>query len=250
MAVGEEARTWGYAQLADEAARLAAGLAQRGVSPKEPVALFAPNAPEWVVANLALLELGATPVPLDIRQGKENLAHCLSDSGCRRAFATSEQAAALREGRVTTVVGVPRLYEALVDAIDRQMAGRGRTAAGVFRRLLAACIWTRRRIGWRAGRIVFAPIHRRMAPELQLLVSGSARLDPELGWKLQGFGWDVLSGYGLTETAPIIAFNTPARKKLESVGRPRAAVARQAIPGRRCARRCGGYPGSCRRTSA
>lgn len=357
MAVGEEARTWHYSQLVDEAARLAAGLARRGVSAKEPVAIFAPNAPEWVVANLALLALGAIPVPLDIRQGRENLAHCLSDSGCRRAFTTSdyapalreaygdgkaleiilldveknpkeaaggavwwrevmsdtaheparfdagdvavlfytsgttgapkgvplthrnikvnidgllaenlvdanqrvllplplhhvypyvvgmlvplaigaslvfpsgisgpEIAGALREGRVTTVVGVPRLYEALVDAIERQIAGHGRTAARIFRQLLGVCIWTRRRVGWRAGRIVFAPIHRRMAPELELLVSGGARLDPELGWKLQGLGWEVLSGYGLTETAPIIAFNTPGRKKLESVGQTLAGV--------------------------
>ena len=35
-----------------------------------------------------------------------------------------------------------------------------------------------------------------------MVVSGGAALNPEVAWKLEGLGWLVATGYGLTETAP------------------------------------------------
>jgi long-chain acyl-CoA synthetase len=137
---------------------------------------------------------------------------------------------ALREGRCSVMVGVPRLYEALVQAVDNQVEARGGIAAGAFRGMLAASVWARRRFGWRLGRRLFGALHRRLGPDLRLLASGGARLDPEIAWRLEGLGWQVLTGYGLTETAPILTFNLPGRARIESVGQPIEGVELRIAP--------------------
>jgi long-chain acyl-CoA synthetase len=55
-------------------------------------------------------------------------------------------------------------------------------------------------------------------------VSGGARLNPEIGRRLEGLGWQVLSGYGLVETASISTFNPPGRARMESAGIPAPGV--------------------------
>jgi long-chain acyl-CoA synthetase len=49
---------------------------------------------------------------------------------------------------------------------------------------------------------------------------GGAPLEPELAGYFQRLGWQVCQGYGLTEAAPIVAANSPARNRPGSVGRP------------------------------
>jgi long-chain acyl-CoA synthetase len=127
---------------------------------------------------------------------------------------------ALADCRCTIMVGVPRLYEAMVNGIESRVNARGGAIRGGYRRLLALSIALRRRFGWRLGRRLFSPLHRRVGPELRLLASGGAKLEPEIAWKLEGLGWEVLTGYGLTETAPILTFNPPGRARLDSAGRP------------------------------
>jgi long-chain acyl-CoA synthetase len=138
--------------------------------------------------------------------------------------------AALRQGRCTVMVGVPRLYEALIQAVDNQVRARGAIAGRAFRGMLAASVWARRRLGWRLGRRLFGALHRRLGPDLRLLASGGARLDPEIAWRLEGLGWQVLTGYGLTETSPILTFNLPGRARIESVGQPIEGVELRIAP--------------------
>jgi long-chain acyl-CoA synthetase len=352
-----------YGELHDRVGRLARGLAENGIAAGTTVGLFAPNGPQWVLASLALIWAGAVPVPLDVRLGKKQLAHCLKDSDCRFAFATadtvralrdhhpagdelrvisldaerpddeaggdlqhwwrdllaeapagparispddtavlfytsgttgapkgvplshgnivhniegllaekivegrerallplplhhvypftvgmlvplavgaaivfpagisgSEIAAALKDGRVTVVIGVPRLYQALLQAINRRVGNEG-VMARAFQGLLASARGVRRRTGWRPGRLVFRPLHRQLAPDLHLMVAGGSKLDPDLADTLQGLGWDVLTGYGLTETSPIVSFNSHDHKNLASVGRPLRGLDVKIVP--------------------
>ena len=50
-----------------------------------------------------------------------------------------------------------------------------------------------------------------------MLASGGAALDPDLASKLEGMGWRVAIGYGLTETSPLLTLNPPDGTKLGSV---------------------------------
>ncbi len=131
---------------------------------------------------------------------------------------------AITEGRATVIVAVPRFYSALTVAVEARLRRSGRLAWALFRGALALSIALRRRFGWRLGRRLFAPIHRRIAPRVRMVASGGAALDPDVAWKLEGLGWEVASGYGLTETSPILTFNLPGSRRFDSAGIPLSGV--------------------------
>jgi long-chain acyl-CoA synthetase len=56
------------------------------------------------------------------------------------------------------------------------------------------------------------------------MACGGAALASELAWKLESLGWQLTSGYGLTETASVLTLNPPGTAKIGSVGRPLAGV--------------------------
>ncbi|HEX5080329.1 MAG TPA: AMP-binding protein [Geminicoccaceae bacterium] len=127
---------------------------------------------------------------------------------------------ALQQCACTIMIAVPRLYEAMLAGIERRMDGLGAIALGIYRRLLAFSTWLFRHTGWRAGRLLFFPLHRQVGPSLRLLAAGGAPLKPETAWQLNGLGWEVLVGYGLSETSPILTFNPKGRARIGSVGLP------------------------------
>jgi amino acid adenylation domain-containing protein len=68
-----------YAELADAAARLSAGLAAHGVKEGDRVALLLPNSVDFVVAALASLWIGAIFVPLSVADPEARLASIVAD---------------------------------------------------------------------------------------------------------------------------------------------------------------------------
>ena len=135
-----------------------------------------------------------------------------------------ELAHALKEGEATVIIGVPRLFRALHDGIVERVRARGGAAAMVFGALLAISIALRRAFGVRIGRTLFGGLHRQFAPRLRLLASGGARLDADVAWRLEGLGWEVLTGYGLVETASIATFERSGRSRPGSAGQPSPAT--------------------------
>jgi D-alanine--poly(phosphoribitol) ligase subunit 1 len=69
-----------YAELCEDAARLASGLSRRGVVEGDRVALFLPNSVDFVVAALASLWVGAIFVPLSVADPEARLASIVADS--------------------------------------------------------------------------------------------------------------------------------------------------------------------------
>src|SRR5918996_6520757 len=108
----------------------------------------------------------------------------------------------------------------MVDGIERKVEAFGGFARRLYQSLLGISTWVYRRFGWRIGRVLFAPLHRQIGPALRMMASGGAPLKPETAWRLNGLGWEVLVGYGLTETSPILTFNPPGRARIGSVGLP------------------------------
>jgi long-chain acyl-CoA synthetase len=127
---------------------------------------------------------------------------------------------ALKEGEVSVITGVPRLYTALYSGISRQAKSGGRATAALFGITSGLSTRVRRLTGLDAGRFLMHPLRNRLGPRLQTLASGGAPLDPDLAHRLEGMGWRIVIGYGLTETAPLLALKQPDGKKLGSVGLP------------------------------
>jgi len=127
---------------------------------------------------------------------------------------------ALRAGGATAVVGVPRLYESLYAGIAGRVRAEGLLARAGFGGLMGLSLAFRRGLGLRAGRRLFRRLHEEIGPGLRFLVSGGARLEADLEWRLEALGWEVLGGYGLTETAAIATFNPPGRTRPGTVGLP------------------------------
>ncbi|HYB61103.1 MAG TPA: long-chain fatty acid--CoA ligase [Methylomirabilota bacterium] len=81
-------------------AGLSAGLEQIGVKPGDRVGLLAPNRPEWHIADLAILGLGAADVPVYFGESLERMVYILNHSGARVVFAVgSEQVRRLLQCR-------------------------------------------------------------------------------------------------------------------------------------------------------
>lgn len=127
---------------------------------------------------------------------------------------------ALRQGEATLIIGVPRLYAAMVEGITNQIRQQGSVASVIFRILLGSSQLLRHLFGWRTGKLLFAPIHRRFGPSLQTIVSGGAALKPEIARTLESLGWRVGTGYGLTETSPMLTINLPGKARLDTAGQP------------------------------
>lgn len=345
-------QTLTYVELGDRALRMAGALVADGVRPGDPVILFGPNTPEWIVVRLALGACGAVAVALDDLTTDAELAVLVPDSGARLIFAarahlprlaklagaeartvhplddidrmlrresttplpainpdadcmlvftsgttgtpksfllthanvmanvnalaaegivsaddrallplplhhvyplavgcltalasgttivlppgvTGPQIVrALQSGRVTVIVGVPRLYAALLAGLEARVAARGAVSRRAFDLMLALSLVLRRRFGLRIGRTLFASLHQQLAPDLWLMASGGARFEAELIWKLEALGWEVLSGYGLAETASILTANRRGKARIGTEGTPLPGVElRIAAPG-------------------
>jgi long-chain acyl-CoA synthetase len=125
---------------------------------------------------------------------------------------------ASRLAGVTALVGVPRLYEVLLNALESRVATAGRLPKAVFGRALGLALWSRR-WGVDAGRVLFRSIRAQVGPRLRVMICGGAKLDADVNRKLEALGWTVFAGYGLAETASVFTTNTRGRTRIGSAGK-------------------------------
>lgn len=131
---------------------------------------------------------------------------------------------ALKEANITVLIGVPRLYRALCEAIETRAKAHGPTVTALLTASQTLSHWCRR-LGWRsAGKLWLRSLHKHLGPKLRLLASGGSALAPELARQLEDLGWQVAIGYGLTETSPLLTINLPGQAPKTSVGQPLPGV--------------------------
>lgn len=86
-------RTWTYREFADDIARVAAGLAARGVGLGDKVLIHADNCPEAVLAWYACARVGAVAVTTNTRSVEAEIAYFASHAGCVAAVTQPQYAA-------------------------------------------------------------------------------------------------------------------------------------------------------------
>lgn len=70
---------------------VALGLADLGIKPGDRIALLSENRPEWSIADLAILSLGAINVPIYTTQAVDQIRYILTDSGTRAIFVSNKK---------------------------------------------------------------------------------------------------------------------------------------------------------------
>jgi len=129
---------------------------------------------------------------------------------------------------------VPRVLELIRGRIQHQVARQPAWKQWLFARALDVGIAhaERRRLSLAdrmldplLDRLVRNAVRARFGGRLRVMVSGGARLDPEVGRFFLGLGLELLQGYGQTEAGPVIAANPPTAIRVETVGPPLEGVA-------------------------
>jgi long-chain acyl-CoA synthetase len=124
---------------------------------------------------------------------------------------------ALRSHRVTSMILVPQVLDLFWSAVEREVDRSGRRA--MFDRLRRIA----RRLPYRARRLLFLSVHRRLGGGLSLFVSSGAFLPPALQQAWEDLGVVVIQGYGSSENG----FGTCTTREdhgLGTVGRPMPPV--------------------------
>ncbi|NOR51177.1 MAG: AMP-binding protein [Gammaproteobacteria bacterium] len=132
--------------------------------------------------------------------------------------------------RPTIMVAVPRIFERIYGRIHGQLE-KGKASKRVIFKMAIRVGWhkfehSQGRRGWHPrllvhsllDKLVGAKVRERLGGRLRFAVSGGAALSPEVAKMFLGLGVDVLNGYGLTETSPVISCNIPSDNDPYSVG--------------------------------
>jgi long-chain acyl-CoA synthetase len=148
--------------------------------------------------------------------------------GAKVVYARSLKSKDIREdiaaNGVSVMCGVPLLFEKLYHAMRRNIRSASPQGRLVFKALYAVSSvgWSMRR-KW--GRRLFAPLLRKAGMDkVRLFVSGAAALPTHISRFFCLIGIDLLQGYGMTETSPVISVTPPDDIRLGSVGPPMTGV--------------------------
>lgn len=120
----------------------------------------------------------------------------------------------INENEITKMVAVPEFLQLIMGRIENEAEVKHK------KRLLNKLRKISLKINIKfISRIIFYPILKSFG-KLNTIASGGAPLDPDLEIKWLAMGIDILQGYGLTETSPIVSSNIPGDIKVGSVGKP------------------------------
>ena len=135
--------------------------------------------------------------------------------------------------RPTIAAAVPRFYEKVYAKILDQIE----SGPALRKKLFYWAIGVGRRVGERRVRkqgvplglslqyvlaqaLVFQKLKKKLGGRIRFFISGGAPLSESLAWFFYAAGILILEGYGLSETSPVIAVNSPDAFKFGTVGQP------------------------------
>jgi long-chain acyl-CoA synthetase len=134
-------------------------------------------------------------------------------------------AVAMKAVQPTIFVAVPRVYEKIRQGVEGKSVGLKKAilnwALGVGKRHRAETLEGKLPDGMGsklANKLVFSKIREAFGGRVKTFVSGGAPLGMDTAGWFADAGIRIFEGYGLTETSPVIALNTPAAYRIGTVG--------------------------------
>lgn len=131
---------------------------------------------------------------------------------------SEEMLGAMRESGVTILVGVPKLYSLFYDHMADNIKKIPFPARMIIMSLVEV-LWLFRKIsGINLSKKLLSSVHSRFGKDLRFFATGGAKMNEAAARFLVKMGFTILEGYGLTETAPVAAFNPLEKQKIGSAG--------------------------------
>ena len=119
----------------------------------------------------------------------------------------------MKEYQVTVMASVPAIYERIFKSIRRQLEKQGKVDEILQKEEQY------RNSSMEKKKEIFHEIHDMLGGKVKLLISGAASLDAGIEEKYRLLGFNMVQGYGLTETSPVIAIGTKKYYKVGSIGK-------------------------------
>ena len=139
----------------------------------------------------------------------------------------------LAEIHPTFLVSVPRVLEKVYNSAAARAENAGGATAKIFRAAVQTAIDYSKAIegggqpstGLKIkqklfSKLVYSKLHDALGGECERVISGGGPLGARLGHFFRGAGFDVLEGYGLTESSGVLTVNPIGKAKIGTVGTP------------------------------
>jgi long-chain acyl-CoA synthetase len=129
----------------------------------------------------------------------------------------------MQKVKPTMLLAVPLLYEKMFKRIY-QAINANKTKAMIIKPLIKITT-VLEKIGWKnSKKTIFKEMHEKFGGSIRVFIVGGAAPDPLVARGLREFGFAFIQGYGLTETAPILALNQIDNFKDDAAGLPLPGV--------------------------
>ncbi len=126
----------------------------------------------------------------------------------------------MKESRPTIFAAVPQIYYTLSQKISEHIEAMPEVARIIIKMLMNFFYKIRIHLGLNFNQWLLISLHRKFGGHLRYMVSGGAKLNEEVERDLFKYGFNIIEGYGLTETTPVLTVNPPACPKIGSAGKP------------------------------
>ncbi|MDD5432535.1 MAG: PEP-CTERM/exosortase system-associated acyltransferase [Candidatus Omnitrophica bacterium] len=120
---------------------------------------------------------------------------------------------------VTVLTGVPQIFSVFHHRIKDSL-NKLPVLKRLFLRVVMEVSWALRKyLKVNLSGVLLKELHNSFSPNLRVMITGGAHLDKEITLDFFKWGFTLLEGYGLSETSPIVAWNSPGNYRIGSVGK-------------------------------
>jgi long-chain acyl-CoA synthetase len=126
------------------------------------------------------------------------------------SIASEDIIATLQKHAITLIIGVPRLFTLIRNGI------KGKINQSKIARLLFATAEKVNSLGF--SRILFRSVQKKFGGQVRYMACGGAAIDEDVIRDFRTLGFELLCGYGMSETAPMISFTRPASHRRDAAG--------------------------------